>query len=219
MATQAATDAARLPIVAPAEQEISAHAVSGGFQLRYVARLAAAVACGAAAACALLYVLLARQLGDYAQNMTIISAVRNGVLGASILSALLQVVLTGAVVAALALFASHKIAGPTVRLTRTLGRVAQGALPGPVRFRRDDQVGTLEGHFNEVSLALRARHEALTRRLEEVRSAEARLRAALGEPEAREERQAAARQLRERVGELASLLAKLGGQVEKDPSD
>jgi hypothetical protein len=155
---------------------------------------------GAFAAGLVVCAVLASDLGTYAQNVSILSNVQKWEVGAAILSALIQVALTGALVGGLALLASHKVAGPMVRLVGALRGIVQGRLPDPVAFRRGDQVGKVEDEFNEVSRLIRVRHE----------SAQTRLRRELDAPGGAE-RRAAARDLRERADELAALLADAAG--------
>jgi hypothetical protein len=219
MATQATAKVERLPAAADPGRVPSAHAVSAGFRCGYIVKFAVAVACGSLAAGLVACALLASELGTYAQNMTIISGARAWVVGAAAVSALVQIALTGVLVTVLALLASHKVAGPTVRVARALRGVAQGRLPGPVRFRHGDQVGKLESHFNEVSRVLCERHERVERALDRVQSAERDLCRVLGEPAAPEEQRAAARTLRERASELAGLLADIGGATDGGPDD
>lgn len=216
MAAQAVTDAERCATVAGHKEDGSAHAVDAAFQLGFVIKLGLAVVCGAAVAGMVAYAVLAKDLGSYAQNVTIISRVQRSVAAAALLSALIQVGVTGLIVTVLVLLASHKIAGPTVRLVRMLREVREGKLPGLVRFRRDDQVGKLETRFNEVSCMLSERHEHLRRRLDGVRSAGRELRYALRKPEDRKECRAAAKRLRDRASELASSLAAIGGKRDAD---
>jgi len=198
---------------APAD-DTAAHAVGLGFLCRCFVRLAATVACGAAVAGAIVYALLASDLGDYAESLTVLSRVRQSVVGAAAVSGVVQIVVTCTLVAVIALLASHKVAGPLARMIGCLRGVAQGRLPGPIRLRRGDQVGRLESRFNEVSRALAERHEALMLKVADVRDAEQALRRASGEPE---ERRAAAQRLRDRAAELASLLAAVDGDGEPGP--
>ena len=209
MATHSLTDSGQPPAVADRSQETSARAVSAGFQCRYFLRLAAAVACGAIVAGAIVYALLASDLGGYAESVTVLAGVRQSVLAAAVLSGLIQLVVTGTLAVVLALLASHKIAGPAARLLGCLRSVSQGRLPGAVHFRQGDQVGRLEDCFNDVSRALTGRHERLVRKLDDVRAAEDDLRRASGSPE---DQQAAGRRLRERADELARLLASAAGE-------
>ena len=197
--------------LAPAPRAPSADALSAGFQLGYIARFGLAVIAGATAAGLVVCGLLAGDLGTYAQNVTIINGVQEWVFAAAALSALIQLALTGVLASALALVASHKVAGPTVRLVRALRGIGEGKLPGPVRFRHGDQVGRLEGDFNALARLLRQRHQRLVRNLDEARDAQEELRRLLRGQASGQERPAAARELRRRADELARLLADAAG--------
>ena len=219
MATQTGADAEQGAVVPGHGEDPSAHAVDAAFQIGFVVKLALAVACGSILAGVVAYAVLAKDLGSYAQNPAIISGVQGSVLTAAALSALIQVAVTGLIVTVLALFASHRIAGPTIRLVRLLRGVSDGRLPGHVRFRQGDQTGRLESRFNEVSRLLSERHELLTHQLEVARSAERELRQALAKAGAGGESLAAARRLREEAGVLARRLAAIAGEPGADPSD
>ena len=82
---------------------------------------------------------------------------------AAALSGLIHVVRTGIVSIFLALFASHKIVGPTVRLVRLLREVGQGRLLRAVNFRRGDPAAPLAAHFNAVCHAPCPSYAALSR--------------------------------------------------------
>jgi len=204
MATHTVMETERTIVAPSPASEAPAYGVSAGYRIRYIVRFGVVVLCGAVAAGAIAYALLASDLGDYAENLTIVSGVRQSVAGAAAVSALVQAALAGAVVTALALFASHKVAGPVTRLIRCFRDAARGALPGPVHFRKGDQVGKLEDRFNTIGRLLTLRHERLRQKLEDVRAAAQELRRVQGDPAAR---QAAAQELRERSSELARLLA------------
>ncbi|MFW6108199.1 MAG: hypothetical protein ACOC8D_00145 [bacterium] len=206
MTAPTATQAQRLPDEA---ESVPAQAVDLGFQCGYLLRLGAALVVGALAAGALAYALLASDLGGYAESMSVVNGVRRWVAGAAIVSGLIQIAATGAVVALLALHASHRIAGPATRLVNLLGAVKGGRLPGSVHFRRGDQVGRLAGQFNGVGAQLVRRHERLMRRLEAVRAAADAVRQA-----APEEREAAAAEVQRQARELAELLAAAAGEQE-----
>lgn len=210
MAEKYTLDSERLSHEDSAVQEKMAHAVSLGFQLSYVLRLGLAIFLGSVAAGAIVYVLLAETLGNYGQSITIISETRESVLGAALLSGLAQVTFTGLIVIVLALFASHKVAGPATRVVRSFRELAKGQLPGPAKFRKGDQVGKLESQFNRVSQMLFQRHESLVQSVKEIEQAEQELRQALFTSKGREAWQPAAQQLHERTNVLVESLIGYG---------
>ena len=134
-------DRAHPSSAAPLDGRESTNAVSVVFQLRYLIRVGLTITCGVAVSMAITHFVLTRDLGTYDQSISIISSVRGLIMGSATISGLIQLGLFGILIAALALFASHKIVGPTVRVERLLREIGSGPLPGPIRFRRDDQVG------------------------------------------------------------------------------
>lgn len=180
----------------------SAHALAAPFRIGFLVKVGVTVICAAAVAGAVVYAVLAEDLGTYAQSFVVINRVQKLVVGTSVLSALIQIVLIGAPITALVLFASHKIAGPLVRLTGCFRRAREGVLPAPVCFRTGDQVGRVEARFNDVSRAIAARHDEVKRRLARLRAAEEELAACVEAPADRDSRLAAARRVQECAGEL-----------------
>ena len=185
----------------------TAQALDAGFQVGFLVRFGLAIALGAAVGGAAVYALLSRDLGSYVESPTVITGVQRTVWGAAALSVLVQAVLSGVIVTSLALLASHKIVGPTVRLARLLREVCRGKLPGHVRFRRGDQAGRLETQFNEVIRLIHERHRFVRARVEGVHSAAEELHWALQKGGADVEAREAAKRLRERATELARGLA------------
>ena len=189
-----------------------AEALARAFRLGYAAKLALAIVVGAAVAIAVVYAALAEDLGTFAQNAAIIGRTRQSVIAAATISGLLHVVLTGSVAIFLALFASHRIAGPTVRLARVLREVGDGKLPCELRLRAGDQVEPLAARFNEVCQALYDRHEAMKQKLESVRAAEVSLRQMADAAGSGEECRTAADELRAQADELSQLLSATCGE-------
>jgi HAMP domain-containing protein len=59
---------------------------------------------------------------------------------------------------ALAVFSTHRLAGPIVALRRAFDEIKAGNLDRPLRFRRTDpHLGELEASFNDMVAALRER--------------------------------------------------------------
>jgi len=70
----------------------------------------------------------------------------------------LQTVFTIAAVFALAVFTTHRLAGPYVALQRALNEIGKGNLDQPLRFRNTDiHLRELEASFNAMRAALRGR--------------------------------------------------------------
>jgi methyl-accepting chemotaxis protein len=155
---------------------------STAFRLDYALRLGLALVVGASLSVITVYLLLASELGSYEQSFLVVSSVRRLTLGAAVASGLVQLVVAGLLVAAIALVASHKLAGPTIRLERMLETMAEGRLPGALRFRSGDQTGLLGASFNQLAQTLEERHAHLGHDLEALRAAYASVEHALGNP-------------------------------------
>ncbi len=196
----------------------SAHALGACFRFHYAIRLGLTLAAGAAVSTLTVYAVLSADLGDYAEGVTTISSVRSMVLAAAALSGLIQLVLTGILVAALALFASHKIAGPMVRLARLLRAVADGRLPDRVQFRSGDQTGRLAAHFNRIGERLAERHAGVVEPLGALRSSLDELERFLGQSGGGEQGRLLAREICESADALAGNLGRLAASLEADPA-
>ena len=200
------------------EPPLSAHPLDASFRFHYAIRFGLTLAAGAAASTLTVYAVLGADLGDYAQGVTTISSVRSMVLTAAALSGLIQLVLTGILVAALALFASHRIAGPMVRLARLLRAIADGRLPDPVQFRGGDQTGRLATHFNRVSERLAKRHAGLFEPLGALRSSLDELERFLTPTGTGERGPLLAREVCESADALAHNLGRLAASLDTDPA-
>ncbi len=72
---------------------------------------------------------------------------------------IVQTVFLIAAVIALAVFTTHRLAGPYIALKRALDEVKQGELSRPLRLRTADlHLKEIEASFNEMTAALRERH-------------------------------------------------------------
>jgi nitrogen fixation/metabolism regulation signal transduction histidine kinase len=72
----------------------------------------------------------------------------------------LQTAFLIAAVIALAVFTTHRLAGPYIALQRAFQEVRDGKLDRPLRFRSTDiHLGELEASFNEMLAALRGRSQ------------------------------------------------------------
>lgn len=71
---------------------------------------------------------------------------------------IVQTVFLIAAVIALAVFTTHRLAGPYIALKRALEEVKQGELGRPLRLRTADiHLKEIEGSFNDMTAALRER--------------------------------------------------------------
>ena len=70
----------------------------------------------------------------------------------------LQTVVVFLALVALAVFSTHRLAGPLIALRRACDEVRSGNLDHPLRFRRNDpHLGEIETAFNDMVSALRQR--------------------------------------------------------------
>ncbi len=117
--------------------------------------------------------LLRRQLDDAQQNGLADLATRERVLGerAGRVSqgVAVWVVLGAALVGLAMLVVQRRLYAPLAALDGGFARVARGDLDATLRVRRDDELGRLTAHFNEMTAVLRARPEVEALRASEVR--------------------------------------------------
>lgn len=196
----------------------SAHAVSVSFRLRYLIRLSVVLTLGALLSGLAVYLILARDLDTYARSIAVIRGTREVVVGAAVLSGLIQVVVTGLLVVVIALLASHKIVGPTVRLERLLKGAAAGRLSERARFRWGDQLGRLEDGFNRLLARFVRQARAVGGRLEEIETLRAGMGPVTDEAHERAANLTLARQMRSRASALADYLRKADHDREQDLS-
>ncbi|GAB4278393.1 MAG: hypothetical protein Kow0092_34190 [Deferrisomatales bacterium] len=180
------------------------------FRLSYPAGFLARTAATSAAACAVgLLVLrwfLFRELGDdFGEAFHTVKTLRE-FLAPALAFAVLVVLLVGSVaVMSVALFASHKIAGPLFRLQRVAGHLGRRVLVGRIHLRAADRGKPVAAEINEW---VEARKSAFYTARQVVESCERALRdceAALARGEEEAFRGAAdnlARHARELVGKL-----------------
>ena len=81
--------------------------------------------------------------------------------GPLVLVLVVQTVFVLLALVALAIFSTHRIAGPLIALRRACDEVKAGKFDRPLRFRRSDpHLGELADSFNAMAAAIRERTEA-----------------------------------------------------------
>ena len=132
-----------------------------GFQIRLMVKVGLLLAAGVLLTALVFWVFAVRlEAHTYVEALQDINEFRLALLYVTILSALGQVALVGALIAVVALLASHKIAGPLIRFGRCLDMLADGDLRQKVGFRRGDQDQSLPQAFHALSQRLRGRVSA-----------------------------------------------------------
>lgn len=129
-----------------------------GFALRLVLKVGLLLVGGVMLLSAVFWALTAQmEANSYNEALQNIDETRLALVRVTVLSALGQVVVMGGVIAAVALLASHKIAGPLIRFERQVRDLAEGNFRQRIQFRKGDQNQSLTGAFDALSGRLRQR--------------------------------------------------------------
>lgn len=132
------------------------HVVSWRFRIAFFLKFGFSVAGAALASGAAFYFANNFRIGPtYGEGMRAIERVDAALSASLVYSALFQLAAAGLAVAGIALYVSHKIAGPLVRLEKRFGAAARGDIGGSVCLRAGDQVTALADALNETMLDLR----------------------------------------------------------------
>lgn len=138
------------------ETPVSEPVVSWRFRIAFFLKFGFSVAAAAVASGAAFYFANNFRIGPtYGEGMRVIERVDAALYASLAYSALFQLAAAGLAVAGIALYVSHKIAGPLVRLEKRFGAVARGDIGGSVCLRAGDQVTALADALNETMLDLR----------------------------------------------------------------
>ncbi|MBI3392317.1 MAG: hypothetical protein HY039_03915 [Nitrospirae bacterium] len=132
------------------------HVLSWRFRIAFFLKFGFSVAAAALASGAAFYITNNFRIGPtYGEGIRVIERVDAALSASLVYSALFQLAAAGLAVAGIALYVSHGIAGPLVRLEKRFGAAARGDIGGSVRLRAGDQVTALAGALNEAMLDLR----------------------------------------------------------------
>ncbi len=94
---------------------------------------------------------------SYAKVLQNINTLHLALLKITLFSATGQIVLVGVLISTVALFASHKIAGPLIRFQHHIHELCKGNFLQHVQFRRGDQNHSLPDTFNQLCERFRKR--------------------------------------------------------------
>ncbi len=131
-----------------------------GFEIALMVKAGLLMAGGVLLPLAVLWAIASSFVNDsYVETLTSINRMQMMLVGVTVLSGLLQVVLVGCVVGVLALLASHKIVGPLVRFEQSVRSLGRGNLRQTISFRRGDQDQHLPLVYRELVARLRGRIE------------------------------------------------------------
>lgn len=129
-----------------------------GFEIRLVMKVGITLALSMVLAITLFYLLIPRHAsGTYLETFLALNEMRLSLLRLTVFSTAAQILLAGLLIAGVALFASHKIAGPLVRFEHCLRQLSEGNLQQTIFFRRGDQDQPLIAAFQELCQRLRLR--------------------------------------------------------------
>ncbi len=106
----------------------------------------------------------------YAEALRDVSALRMALVRVTVLSMAGQLFFAGLLMAGVALLASHKIAGPLVRVERCVRGVGEGNLRQSISFRQGDQDKSLPVAFRALCARLSARVTAAEGVAEDLRA-------------------------------------------------
>lgn len=152
-------------------------AIELGFQLRFIAKTGALMAAGAFVPVGILWIVTSRFAANtYFEIFRDLSDLHIKLLWVSVFSAAGQFLLVGLVASAIALFASHRVAGPLIRLEHALRELASGNLAVKLQFRRGDQDKSLPIAFHSACRTLHRRIEIARNTAAELRTLAAELR-------------------------------------------
>ncbi len=119
------------------------------FQAEFVLKFAMLVMIGSAVSALILYALSANAITTCFENSRLIlKSTAEFMLPAIAISALISTVLVSIATAGIAIFMSHRIAGPMYRLEQLIKSVATGNLKVKAQFRHNDEIKIIAESFN-----------------------------------------------------------------------
>ncbi|GBE14896.1 MAG TPA: hypothetical protein ENH32_04930 [Proteobacteria bacterium] len=146
--------------------------INSVFILRNLIGFAAATLTACFIAYSILYWTLSRNLGEsYRGAFYLMKTLREGAGPVVWFAVTLYGIVISIFILAIALFATHKVAGPLYRLEMVLGLAMRGELPESVHFRTRDQMVPLAESIGGLISVLRRKEIVLMEMAEEIRSA------------------------------------------------
>ncbi|MBI5455190.1 MAG: methyl-accepting chemotaxis protein [Deltaproteobacteria bacterium] len=148
------------------------------FKLKFGLKICILTIAGMSAATFFIYLMTARNLGDsYGRAIYAIYDLKIRIfplIFASFYSIFILALITGAI-ALIALFFTHKIAGPIFRIERNLDVISGGNLTVSTKFRGNDQLEALADDINSMVRSLNHRVRSSRDALSEIERHEERL--------------------------------------------
>ncbi len=140
--------------------------INRDFKIRFILLFCLIVFISAAISGAILYVVTYQDIGAvYLQSKSILRDSKALLVPAVFITIIFQTIIITVIVAALTLFASHKIVGPLYRLGDGLKKAYNRDLTCSIRFRATDPIGQIADIFNYMTGSLCQRIGKLEQRL------------------------------------------------------
>jgi len=130
--------------------------VKMGFQRGFILKFCAVIICSSLALAAIVYALSASSTTTVFENSRLqLKSTADFILPFLALSSLIVIIAAGAVIVAITLFVSHRIAGPLYRLEKDIAEVIKGNMNMNFRVREKDELRDLANALNQMMKALR----------------------------------------------------------------
>jgi len=130
--------------------------IEKGFQARFIVRFCILIILGGLLTTAIVYFLAAKSnTVAFINSRVVVRSTADFMLPLLLQTVLVVVIIIGLVTIVLALFASHKIAGPMYRLKKVTESLAKGDFSSNFRIRKLDQFQELADAFNSMIAQLR----------------------------------------------------------------
>jgi len=130
--------------------------IEKGFQARFIVRFCILIILGGLLTTAIVYFLAAKSnTVAFINSRVVVRSTADFMLPLLLQTVLVVVIIIGLVTIVLALFASHKIAGPMYRLKKVTESLAKGDFSSNFRIRKLDQFQELADAFTSMIAQLR----------------------------------------------------------------
>lgn len=144
------------------------HFIKKGYQARFIFKFCLLVLVGGLISTGLLYAMSRGTLTSSFENSRLtVESTSVAILPAVVYTNLVTLVLITVATILVALYVSHKIAGPLFRFEKDLSEIAQGDLTKVIRLRRKDEVKDMAETLNRMTASLRERVKEVQDRLDE----------------------------------------------------
>lgn len=140
------------------------------FQIKFLLKFSAAVLIIFVVASLILYLLINGKFGDsYFNSLSFLNHLNRNLVKYLFYSLSFQFIFIALATLFISLFASHKIAGPLIRLEKTCEQIGRGELPQSLKIRAKDQVQNLAQSMDNFIQELRRRIERIGVRKENIK--------------------------------------------------